>query len=68
MKNLCLFFLFVQCSVRFINCNNELEFIILHNNDMHARFEETDEKAAVCEPKNSAANHCFGGFERVATV
>ncbi|XP_052865617.1 protein 5NUC isoform X1 [Anopheles cruzii] len=43
-----------------------LELIILHNNDMHARFEQTGAYSNDCQPEDVASNHCYGGFARVA--
>lgn len=45
-----------------------LDLMILHNNDMHAHFEQTDEHSGTCRPKAAAANKCFGGFARVSSV
>ncbi|KAH8254826.1 hypothetical protein KR032_012425 [Drosophila birchii] len=42
------------------------EFIILHNNDMHARFEQTSVNSGSCSPENEHTNKCYGGFARVA--
>lgn len=42
------------------------EFIILHNNDMHARFEQTSANSEKCSEELSKANQCYGGFARVA--
>ncbi|XP_050069190.1 protein 5NUC-like [Anopheles maculipalpis] len=44
----------------------DLELIILHNNDMHARFEQTGAYSNECQPSDVASNHCYGGFARVA--
>lgn len=46
--------------------DNNLRFILLHNNDMHARFEQTSQRSAKCDA--ALENKCFGGFPRVATV
>ena len=35
---------------------------ILHTNDMHARFDETDQYGGTCPPNET---NCFGGFARV---
>ncbi|XP_052899613.1 protein 5NUC-like [Anopheles moucheti] len=43
-----------------------LELIILHNNDMHARFEQTGAYSNDCQPSDVASNRCYGGFARVA--
>lgn len=42
------------------------EFIILHNNDMHARFEQTSIDSGKCTPDLANTNKCYGGFARVA--
>ncbi|XP_037947379.1 protein 5NUC-like [Teleopsis dalmanni] len=42
------------------------EFIILHNNDMHARFEQTGRDSGKCSPEDANTNKCYGGFARVA--
>uniref|UniRef100_A0A1I8NZM4 5'-nucleotidase n=1 Tax=Stomoxys calcitrans TaxID=35570 RepID=A0A1I8NZM4_STOCA len=42
------------------------EFIILHNNDMHSRFEQTSANSGKCTEELAAANKCYGGFARVA--
>lgn len=44
------------------------ELTILHNNDMHGRFEETDEYTNQCKDIDKVQNKCFGGFARTATV
>lgn len=48
--------------------NSALDLIILHNNDMHARFEQTDKLSANCRPDEALANKCYGGFARVSHV
>lgn len=45
-----------------------LDLVILHNNDMHARFEQTDKFSAKCHPDEIIANKCYGGFARVSYV
>lgn len=44
------------------------EFLLLHNNDMHGRFDETDEYTNQCEVQDKKLNKCYGGFARVANV
>ncbi|XP_047991993.1 protein 5NUC-like isoform X3 [Leguminivora glycinivorella] len=44
------------------------ELLILHNNDMHARFEQTSQLSGVCTTADREAGKCYGGFPRVATV
>lgn len=41
------------------------ELIILHNNDMHARFEQTDAMSKLCNNEDVLHNRCYGGFARV---
>lgn len=41
------------------------ELIILHNNDMHARFDETDALSKICKPEDAFHQKCYGGFARV---
>ncbi|XP_073811844.1 protein 5NUC-like [Musca autumnalis] len=42
------------------------EFIILHNNDMHSRFEQTNANSGKCSEELAKENKCYGGFARVA--
>lgn len=48
------------------NVSDILELIILHNNDMHARFKQTDAISSNCNDEDVAANKCYGGFARIA--
>lgn len=41
---------------------------LLHTNDNHARFEETDTYGFLCYPKDAQASKCFGGMARKATM
>lgn len=45
-----------------------LEFIVLHNNDMHSRFEQTNKYSSACHPEEAVGNRCYGGFARVSTL
>ncbi|CAD0202682.1 unnamed protein product [Chrysodeixis includens] len=44
------------------------ELLILHNNDMHARFEQTSQLSGACTTADREAGKCYGGFPRVAHV
>lgn len=44
----------------------DIEFIILHNNDMHSRFEQTNARCGNCLMEDARQNKCYGGFARVA--
>lgn len=48
--------------------DNVFELIVLHSNDMHGRFDETDKYTNQCEQEDIEANHCYGGFARLANV
>ncbi|XP_065367554.1 protein 5NUC-like [Calliphora vicina] len=52
--------------VGFANDHVATEFIILHNNDMHARFEQTSVDSGKCTTELANTNKCYGGFARVA--
>ena len=41
---------------------------LLHTNDNHARFEETDTYGFLCYPRDAQAGKCFGGMARRATM
>lgn len=45
---------------------NQLDLLILHNNDMHARFEETSARSGTCPLLGS--KQCYGGFARTAHI
>jgi 2',3'-cyclic-nucleotide 2'-phosphodiesterase (5'-nucleotidase family) len=48
--------------------DEHFKLIILHNNDMHARFEQTNAASARCTDEDNANDRCYGGFARVAHV
>nr|CAD7456965.1 unnamed protein product [Timema tahoe] len=43
------------------------EIILLHTNDMHARFEQTTALSSRCTDADAEANRCYGGMARVAS-
>lgn len=45
-----------------------VEFVVLHNNDMHSRFEQTGKYSNACQPDEIIANKCYGGFARVSAA
>lgn len=49
-----------------LNTKDGVTFLILHNNDMHARFEQTSRTGGKCSPSDAAKGLCYGGFARVA--
>ncbi|XP_068617833.1 trifunctional nucleotide phosphoesterase protein YfkN-like [Battus philenor] len=48
--------------------DGNFELLILHNNDMHARFEQTSQLSGACTTADREAGKCYGGFPRVAYV
>lgn len=48
--------------------SEDVSFLILHNNDMHARFEETSRNSGTCKVSKRKVKDCVGGFARVASV
>ncbi|CRK87057.1 CLUMA_CG000820, isoform A [Clunio marinus] len=56
----------VLTSILIINANSQELFpvTIIHLNDMHARFDESNVEANVCKPGN---NDCIGGYARIVT-
>lgn len=42
------------------------DLTVLHNNDMHGRFEQTDVNTNTCTNDLIQKNLCFGGFARTA--
>lgn len=57
-------------AIPFISSDKEpaVEFIVLHNNDMHARFEQTSQYSTACHPAEAINNKCYGGFARVSAL
>ncbi|XP_075233039.1 protein 5NUC-like isoform X2 [Lycorma delicatula] len=43
----------------------EFKLTVLHTNDMHARFEETNELSNKCADVDKKLGKCFGGFARL---
>lgn len=50
------------------NDDGGLNFILLHNNDLHGRFDESTIRTTECAPEDALANKCFGGFARISTL
>lgn len=46
-------------------CSADFDLLILHNNDMHGRFEETEKNSGTCREDHRNVS-CVGGFARVA--
>lgn len=41
------------------------QLTILHTNDVHARFDQTNSRSGQCSTKDAGKNKCFGGFPRL---
>ncbi|KAK7872913.1 hypothetical protein R5R35_004233 [Gryllus longicercus] len=46
----------------------DFQLRLLHTNDMHARFDETNAASGDCNEELRAKGKCYGGFARVARV
>lgn len=46
---------------------DDLELTLLHLNDFHARFEETNVYSGRCTEGDREKNRCYGGFARIST-
>lgn len=57
----------VLCCVCWVHTAG-FELTILHVNDFHARFEETNVYSGRCSPGDKAKNRCYGGFARLKTA
>lgn len=55
----------LTCLILFVHCD-EFNLILLHNNDMHSRFEQTSINSAKCQENDADGNNCVGGFARTA--
>lgn len=55
------------CEIQSKNVEN-FKLIILHNNDMHSRFDQINSHDFRCSKEEAAADECFGGFARINTM
>jgi len=46
----------------------DLDLVLIHTNDMHSRFDETDVYCNECREDDAARGLCYGGFARVARI
>lgn len=46
----------------------DLDMVLLHTNDMHSRFDETDVYCNECREDDADTGKCYGGFARIAQV
>ncbi|KAJ8956608.1 hypothetical protein NQ317_012337 [Molorchus minor] len=55
---------FTVLFIKLTNCE-DFKLLILHNNDMHGRFEETEANSGTCKAQHKNVS-CYGGFARTA--
>ena len=58
----------VLFSVSVLSLAQGFSLTILHTNDNHARFEETNVRGFLCNPSDAQAGECYGGMARKATM
>lgn len=63
MFKFCVILVVVLSLVSFVLC--DMTFVVLHTNDMHGRFEETERNSGTCKDSNRGKT-CVGGFARLA--
>lgn len=51
-----------------VTVSADLNLVLLHANDMHSHFDETDVYSNECSEADAALCNCYGGFARVAHV
>lgn len=52
-------------SVSFSLENDNVEITILHTNDVHSRFAQTNRHSGACSAEEEEQNECFAGFARL---
>lgn len=51
----------------FIRNGEAFNLTVVHTNDIHAHFEQTNVLGGPCSEKDAAANKCYGGYARIVT-
>ncbi|XP_071113275.1 5'-nucleotidase-like [Haliotis cracherodii] len=51
----------------FIRNGEAFNLTVVHTNDIHAHFEQTNIRGGPCSAKDAAANKCYGGYARIVT-
>lgn len=57
----------ITCAPPEVLNDGRFKLIILHTNDMHARFEQTGVLSNKCSKSDDLSKKCYGGFARVAS-
>uniref|UniRef100_A0A6B0VDP2 5'-nucleotidase n=1 Tax=Ixodes ricinus TaxID=34613 RepID=A0A6B0VDP2_IXORI len=65
----CLFFLALLSisSAALSSSGDVFNITVLHTNDIHSHFLQSDGRGANCSEKKAAANECYGGVARIVT-
>jgi 5'-nucleotidase len=48
--------------------SGHFEIQILHNSDLHAKFEQTNAKSGPCSEEQARLGQCYGGIARLKTA
>lgn len=56
------------CCLLFYTEITALNLTLLHTNDVHARYEQTNVFSGMCSDNDAQAGKCYGGFARLKTV
>lgn len=60
--------LLIASSVEFVISKpdgSQLTVTVLHTNDVHSRFRQTNKYGGSCSEKEESENKCYGGFARL---
>lgn len=49
-----------------VSVTADLDMVLLHTNDMHSRFDETDIYCNECREDDAELGKCYGGLARIA--
>lgn len=58
----------VMALITVVSITADLDLVLLHANDMHSRFDETDVYCNECREDDVDLGKCYGGLARIAHV
>uniref|UniRef100_A0A6B0VCN7 5'-nucleotidase n=1 Tax=Ixodes ricinus TaxID=34613 RepID=A0A6B0VCN7_IXORI len=67
MKCFFIFALFAISSAAPSSSDDVFNITVLHTNDIHSHFLQSDSRGANCSEKKAKANKCYGGVPRIVT-
>uniref|UniRef100_A0A0K8REZ3 5'-nucleotidase n=1 Tax=Ixodes ricinus TaxID=34613 RepID=A0A0K8REZ3_IXORI len=67
MKCLFIFALFAISSAAPSSSDDVFNITVLHTNDIHSHFLQSDSRGANCSEKKAKAKQCYGGVPRIVT-